>query len=82
MGSKPLCIRFHEIDGFIKIYDGIRYLLLFGSKLHNAISNRIRYLISKKSGITDSINHNFARIKIDSVNSLPVEKPLTCYNTL
>ena len=82
MGSKPLCIRFHEIDEFIKIYDGIRYLLLFGSKLHNAISNRIRYLISKKSGITDSINHNFARIKIDSVNSLPVEKPLTCYNTL
>ena len=82
MGSKPLCIRFHEIDEFIKIYDGIRYLLLFGSKLHNAISNRIRYLISKKSDITDSINHNFARIKIDSVNSLPVEKPLTCYNTL
>ena len=82
MGSKPLCIRFHEIDGFIKIYDRIRYLLLFGSKLHNAISNRIRYLISKKSDITDSINHNFARIKIDSVNSLPVEKPLTCYNTL
>ena len=27
MGSKPLCIRFHEIDGFIKIYDRIRYLL-------------------------------------------------------
>ena len=82
MGSKPLCIRFHEIDEFIKIYDGIRYLLLFGSKLHNAIYNRIRYLISEKIGIADSINHNFARIKIDSVNSFPVEKPLTCYNTL
>ena len=25
MGSKPLRIRFDEIDEFIKIYDGIRY---------------------------------------------------------
>ena len=25
MGSIPLCISFDEIDGFIKIYDGIRY---------------------------------------------------------
>ena len=31
MGSKGLHIRFDEIDGFIKIYDGIRYLVLFGS---------------------------------------------------
>ena len=30
MGAKPLRIRFDEIDGFIKIYDGIRYLVLFG----------------------------------------------------
>ena len=28
-GAKPLRIRFYEIDGFIKIYDGIRYLVLF-----------------------------------------------------
>ena len=25
IGSKPLCIRFDKIDGFIRIYDGIRY---------------------------------------------------------
>ena len=30
MGAKPLRIRFDEIDRFIKIYDGIRYLVLFG----------------------------------------------------
>ena len=24
--SKPLCIRFHKIDGFIRIYDGNIYL--------------------------------------------------------
>ena len=27
-GSKPLRVRFDEIDGFIKIHDGIRYLVL------------------------------------------------------
>ena len=30
--------------------------------------------MSKKSAITDSINHNFARIRIDSYDVLPVEK--------
>ena len=29
MGSISLRIRFNEIDGFIKVYDGIRYLVLF-----------------------------------------------------
>ena len=33
--------------------------------------------IREKSGITDSINHNFARIRIDSYNSSPIEKTLT-----
>ena len=27
MGSIPLCISFNKIDGFIKIYDGIGYLV-------------------------------------------------------
>ena len=31
----------------------------------------------KKKGITDSINHNSARIRTDSYNSLPIEKILT-----
>ena len=51
MGSKPLYIRFDEIDGSIKIYDGIRYLVLFGSGLcgsglYDASYNR--YLISEQ----------------------------------
>ena len=50
MGEKPLRIRFEEIDGFIKIYDGIRYLALFGPEWYDAIYNRIRCLISEKSG--------------------------------
>ena len=61
MGAKPLVVRFDEIDGIIKIYDGIRYLVLFGHVWNDEICDRIRHLISEKSGITDSINHNFAR---------------------
>ena len=30
--AKPLCIRFDKIDGFIRVYDGTRYLVLFGSE--------------------------------------------------
>ena len=74
MGANPMRVRFDEIDRFVKIYDGIRYSVLFGPGWYDAIYKRIRYLISEKSGITDSINHNFARFKIDSYNSLPMKK--------
>ena len=40
--SKPLYIRFNKIDGFISVYDGTRYLLLFGSEIHYYIYNRVR----------------------------------------
>ena len=41
------------------------------------ICDKIKYLIIGKSGITDSINLNFGKIRIDSYNSLPIEKILT-----
>ena len=49
------------------------------SYLYDEICNRIKYLISKIvviiiSGITDSINYNFAKIRIDSCNYLLIEK--------
>ena len=47
MGSIPLRIRFDETDGFIKIDDGIRYLVLF-SYLYDEICNRTKYLMSEK----------------------------------
>ena len=62
MGAKPLRIRFDEIDGFIKIYDGIRYLVLFSNIYYyshvwyDEICDWVRYLITEKSVITDSIN--------------------------
>ena len=39
-------------------------------------------LISEESGITYSINHNFGKIRIDSNNSLPIEKILTFHNVI
>ena len=65
MDAKPLRIRFDEMNGFIKIYDVIRYLELFASERYNKIYDRIRYFISKKGGITDIISYNFSRIRID-----------------
>ena len=50
--SEPLRIRFYKIDGFIRVYDGTRYLVLFESEKYDSIYNKIRYLISVKSGIT------------------------------
>ena len=82
MGAKALHISFNKIDGFTEICDGIRYLEIFGYGLYDEIYNRIRYLISEKSGITDSINYNFATIRIDSHNSLTIEKMLTFHNVI
>ena len=48
MASKPLRVRFDEIDWFIKIYDAIRYLILFGSGWYDEMYDKIEYLISEK----------------------------------
>ena len=50
--------------------------------MFNKISDRTKYLISEKSGITDSINQSFRKIRIYSYNSLPIEKILTFHNVI
>ena len=40
------------------------------------------YLISEKSDAKYIINHNFARTRIDSNNSLPIEKITTFHNVI
>ena len=42
----------------------------------------IGLLISEKGDAKDIINHNFARIIIDSCNSLPLEKIITFHNVI
>ena len=76
IGSKSLRIRFDKVDGIIRIYDRSRYSTLLGTKKYDAIYDKIRYLISMKSGIT--IFHYFAKIKIGPYDSLPVKKYWLC----
>ena len=66
--------RIDKIDGFNKVHDRITYLVLFDYSYCNEICDKIKYFISEKSGIKDSINHNFARIRINSSDSLSFEK--------
>ena len=87
-----LCIRFGKVNGLIKMCNEIRYLELsdsynegyYGimSRIYNKIFDRFNYHINKKGDTTDSINYNFARIRIDSYNSLPIEKALTFHNVM
>ena len=82
IGPKPLQIEFDKIDRLIRIEDGTRYFTLFGSENYDAIYNRIRYFISLKSSITYTFSHYFAKIKVDSCDSLPIEKRLTFHNLI
>ena len=83
MGPKPLRIRFSKIDGFIMVlHSKIKHLVLFDYWLFDKICNKIKYLISKKGGITNSINHHFGRITINWYNSLPIQKILTFHNVI
>ena len=50
--------------------------------MFDKICDKIKYLISEKSGIADSINHDFAEIRIDSYNYLQIEKILTFHNVV
>ena len=57
---------FDKIDGFIMFLDDkIKHVVLFDWGLFNKIYNKIKYLMSKKRGIVNNINHNFGRIRID-----------------
>ena len=80
--TEILWVQNHYVFGLKKIvelntiYDRVIYLELFGPESYDAIYNITRYRISEKSGIADIINHNFARIRIDSYNSLSLKKHL------
>ena len=54
--------------------------MLFGSKKYDSIYNRIRCYIRVKGGITFIISHNYAKMKVDSYNSLTLEKTSTFHD--
>ena len=68
-------IKCDKIDAFIRVHDGeFRYLVLFDHGLFDKIFDEIKYLIGEKSGITDSINENVGKIRIDAYDFLSIEK--------
>ena len=74
---------FRKTDGFIRVLSGeFRFLVLFDNGLFDKICDKIKYLITGKSGITHSINHNFGKIRIDLYNYLPIEKVLSLHNVI
>ena len=80
-------IRFNKVDGFNKVYDRTRCLVLFGPEnlmqftIGLDVVKRIR--ISQESGVTYIFfNYNYARSKIDPYDSLPLEKRLTLHNLI
>ena len=50
----------------LRVYDGTRYLVLFGNEKYDSIYDKIRHLMSVKSGTSYIISHNYAIIKVDS----------------
>ena len=79
---KPLRIRFDKIDEFIRIYDGTRYLTVFGSEKYDAIYDRSKYLMSLKYSITYIFSHYVEKIKVDFYDSVTIEKNLTFHNVI
>ena len=74
IGSKFFRFRLNIINRFIRVYDGTRYLVLLGREKYDTIFKKLRYLIGVKHGITHVISYNYARIKVDSSDALPLEK--------
>ena len=52
------------LSEFVMEFSIIYNLVLFGPEKYDAISNRIRYLIRQKSGITYVFPHNYTKIKL------------------
>ena len=75
-----MTVRFDKVDRFIRIYDGTRYSALFSPEKYDVINDKIRYLL--KSAITYVISHNYATIKINSYEPLPIDKILTLHNVI
>ena len=77
-----MILKFVNVDGFIRLYDGTRYLVLFVNEKYASIFNRVRYLVSIQSGIKKIISHSYTNTKVDSYDSLPLEKTMIFHNVI
>ena len=66
----------------LEFFNGTRYLVLFSPEKYDAIYNRIKYIISQKSGIPYIFSHYYMKIKVESYDSFASRKNIdfTCYN--
>ena len=80
-GSKPLQISFDEVDGFIRVYDGIIYLALFVLENMMSFVIKLDILLTKKV-----LLHMYFLIIMQkskfSYDSLSLEKTLTLHNVI
>ena len=82
IGAKLLRIRNDKVDGFIRVYDGTIFSVLFGGEKYDFISNSFTYPKKKKNGIAYVISHNYAIIKVDSYELLPLQESLILHNVI
>ena len=69
-----LCIILDKVNGFLRDYNGTKYLVLFGPEKYDVMFYRIRYLIELNRDITTLILLIMQKSKIDSDDNLPLEK--------
>ena len=77
IGLNHLRIRFNNMEGFIRVYEGTRYLVIFGSENYDASFNMIRYQV-----FNYDFSHYYVKVKVDSYDSLTIEKTLTLHNVI
>ena len=81
--ESPLRISFNEVDEYVRNYDSNKYRAFFYiDGRYERLFDRTRDRIMLKSDISDFYPHKYAKIKISSVDDLPLEKALNMYNVV
>ena len=79
-GAKPLGIIYDKVDGFIRKYDGIKYLALPHSEIYVRIFDRIRFLFMLRIN-SSSVSSDNIKIKIKIKIFRKTNKYAWCSNT-
>ena len=76
-------VRFDKIDRFIRVRGSeFEHLVFFDNGLFDKICDKIKYLITEKSDIADSINHNFGETKLIHITIYQLKKILAFHNVI
>ena len=73
-------ISFDKVYGYIEKHGRNRYASLFYHyQKYERTFDRIKYLVSQKSNISDIYYHNFMKFGINSYDGIPPEKNIETY---